>query len=923
VPVGAQPPGRHALLGRDEEVAALEALAATEGGPAALVIEGEAGIGKTALWTHGLDEARRRSLRTLACRPRESEAELPFVALGDLLETVGEETLASLAEPQRRALEAALLRAEPTAPVEELSVFRGLLGVLRMLAAQSPVLVAVDDVQWADRGSVQALEFAVRRLDDLPIRFLVARRSSGEESAPLGLDRAIAGERFHGIQLEALGLEEIDLLVRDRLGVALAGPAVARVHEVSGGNPFFALELARALRDAGSTVVSGPLPVSGSLRELVRNRVTELPEESVEALTAAACLAVPTIARVEAVVPNGTASLVLAEKAGIVETGDDRVRFTHPLLASAVVGILPAQRLRDLHGRLAEVAEDEEQRARHLAAAASGPDAAVAAALADAARSAFERGAPAAAAELAHQSSALTPSDADDLAHARKLDAAEYAYLSGDVERLVGIANELIDELPPGEQRATAILLREETNTEDFEAGARALREAIPQLSEPRFLLRAHNLLAEMLMRAGDVPAAIDQARNTAALAMELGNERARVQALGILCGFETYSSEFTPGLMEHALELERHTEGTSFHYSPLQMSGHRLVYNDRLDEAREIFTTVLDATDDGEDDWEHVILLGHLVQLEIRAGNWRHAEERLRQYRLLADRLEFEAGHGHYLHALVDAHLGRVDGARAEAEQGRDLAHRGNDALFEMMSLWVLGFLELSLGNAEAAATVLAPLPDAMLAMGYRHPGVRPLLPDAIEALIGVGRLEEAESLLPRLEEPSRRLDIPWGLGAAARLRALLLASRGELEAALDATAEALEAHERAVRPLELGRTLLAKGTIERRAKRRAAARTTLEKALEIFDQVGAPLWAEKAASELARISGRQRSQGGLTETERRVAELVAEGKSNKEAAAALFVTVRTVEANLSKVYAKLGIRSRTELARRLDAPE
>jgi DNA-binding CsgD family transcriptional regulator len=201
---------------------------------------------------------------------------------------------------------------------------------------------------------------------------------------------------------------------------------------------------------------------------------------------------------------------------------------------------------------------------------------------------------------------------------------------------------------------------------------------------------------------------------------------------------------------------------------------------------------------------------------------------------------------------------------------------------------------------------------------MGYRNPGVRPVYADAIEATIQAGDLD-CEAEIDELETAGRSLDYPWALATSARCRGLLLAARGELDSAAAELQRALQEHDRSPQPLELGRTLLTLGTVQRRGKQRAAARTTLDRALELFDGLGAALWAERAAAELARIPGRGRASGELTETERRVAELVAEGLSNKEVAARLFVSVRAVEANLSKVYAKLGVRSRTELAARL----
>jgi DNA-binding CsgD family transcriptional regulator len=180
-------------------------------------------------------------------------------------------------------------------------------------------------------------------------------------------------------------------------------------------------------------------------------------------------------------------------------------------------------------------------------------------------------------------------------------------------------------------------------------------------------------------------------------------------------------------------------------------------------------------------------------------------------------------------------------------------------------------------------------------------------------------GELDEARRQLAQLEERGRALDNPWALSQAARCRGLLAAAEGELEAALPHFEEALREHERMPGPFERGRTLLALGQVQRRLKRKRAAREALTEALSIFDEVATPLWAEKARADVARIGGRAPAGRELTETESRVAALVAEGKSNKEVAAELFVNVNTIETHLSKIYAKLGVRSRGELTQRL----
>jgi DNA-binding CsgD family transcriptional regulator len=231
-------------------------------------------------------------------------------------------------------------------------------------------------------------------------------------------------------------------------------------------------------------------------------------------------------------------------------------------------------------------------------------------------------------------------------------------------------------------------------------------------------------------------------------------------------------------------------------------------------------------------------------------------------------------------------------------------------------MNLAVLGFLELSLDRPAEADAYLSKAVELEHAMGVREPAFFRIVPDEVEALVALGRLDDAETLLAPFEEAGRNLDRAWAIATGARCRALLLAARGDIAGASAAADEAVAMHDGLPLPFELGRTRLVRGTVERRAKRKREARDTLTKALEAFDGLGAALWAEKARAELARIGGRAPSSLDLTPTEDRVAALVAAGSTNREAADALFVSIHTVEANLKRIYRKLGVRSRTELA-------
>jgi DNA-binding CsgD family transcriptional regulator len=313
-------------------------------------------------------------------------------------------------------------------------------------------------------------------------------------------------------------------------------------------------------------------------------------------------------------------------------------------------------------------------------------------------------------------------------------------------------------------------------------------------------------------------------------------------------------------------------------------------------------------------------VILQLLSHLEWCAGKLKRAAGLAVEALAGADPTQYASLHRK---ARAEATLGDLETARLDADNARELAEGAKDAIHAAHAHTVLGFLELSSGDAEAADRHLGVVADRLLAMGLGEPAIFPFFPDAIEALVGVGDLERAEALLGWLEERGQSLGRTWALATGARCRGLVASASGDQVSALAAFDEALAHHERLPFPFERGRTLLALGQTRRRAKQKRAAREALAAALAIFEEVGAPLWAEKARAELTRIGGRTASSGDLTPTEQRVAELVAEGRSNKEVAGELFVTVKTVERNLSRVYEKLGVRSRSELARRFAADE
>jgi DNA-binding CsgD family transcriptional regulator len=909
------------VVGRDEELAAVAAVLEDDL-PAALVLAGEAGIGKTTVWRSGLEQARERGMRVLLCRPAESEARLSFAGLVDLLEPVLAETLAGLPSVQRRALEAALLLSEDEGPPpNQRTISTACLGVFRQLAGEGRLLVAVDDVQWLDPPTALVLEFVARRLAEEPVGLLLAERvaGEGESEAPLGLGRADL--ELVRVRLGPLSTGALHRLLRDQLDVTLTRPALHRVHEASGGNPFYALELVRALQVRGGRIQPGrPLPVPHTLEAILRERLEVLPLRARKVLAAAAALARPT----EAILRD-TLALEQAFEVGVIELSDGEVHFSHPLLASAAYMSIGAAERRRLHRRLAGVVSDPEERARHLALGAEDPDEGVAGALDEAARGAAARGAPAAAAELAELAVRLTPATAQVRLRERTVEAAWYHLAAGDLAKSAAILEPLAKEVPAGGARADALLLlasSQQTFERSLDLAKRALVEA---RGDDARVAKIECYIGEILLVQGAADQALEHARAALASAERASDGNVLALALSTVAWFETLTAvEPTPGLLEQAVSLEhaRLQAQASDSTSPSFALSMRLMLAGRLNEARARMRMSLDRAVSLGDEGARPAALCHLVALECRAGNWplaaRHADDGYE----CAEQPGREQDMSALLsaRALVGACLGRVEEARELAQRGVTLSEHCGDEVFRLQNLGVLGFLELSVGDAAAADRILRPLAACLAASGWREPNIYGELPNAIEALVELGELAEARRLLADLQERVSRIESPWGEASARRCEGLILAAEGEIDAALAAYANAVRVHEHLPQPFDLARTLLAQGTAQRRARRRKEARETLQRTLDIFEELGARLWADKARGELGRIGGRGASAGGLTPSEWRIAELVAVGKTNKEAAAALFLSVHTVEGALKRIYRKLGVRSRTELSRRLN---
>lgn len=911
------------IVGRDEELQGLSSFLEEGARPGTLLIQGDPGIGKTTLWRAAVEAARELSHEVLRASPAEKESTFAYSVVSDLLADVPDEVVAGLPGPQRRGLEVALLlRDSGGPPPEQHTLGVALLGVLRALSAARPLVLAIDDVQWLDPSSTAMLEFAVRRLEDEHVALLLARRQgSGPDSATLEL--AVPEERRHEIRVGPLSMGALHRLLRDRFGTTLARPVLSRVHEASGGNPFYAIELVRALEASGGWVRPGhPLPVPETLDAILHDRIEALPANVRQVLAAAAALRRPT----ESMLGDWPA-LEQASEAGLIELANDEVTFTHPLLASAAYGSITGAERRALHRRLAEVVSDPEERARHMALGAEGPDEDVAEALAAAARRASARGATGAAYELAELAVLLTPVSERARLLERRVDVAGYHLPAGELDTAAAILEGLIEELPAGGARADALLLlasAQQSFEQCLELAESALEEAE---GDDARIAKIECYVAELLIVKGASDQALEHARAALEPAERAGDPAILATALATVAWFETASAvEPTPGLLERAVVLEEAQvqEGVYDSSSPSFAMGMRLMFAGRLDEARARMQTRLDRARSLGDERAVAAALMHQAELELRAGDWQLASRKAAEGYERAEQIGREQDMSGllYVTARLDAHLGRVQEARDAARRGIALSESCGDEVFLVLHLSVLGFLELSVGDPEAADRILRPLAARLASSAWREPSIHGELPNAIEALVELGELEEARRLLAELEERLSRIESPWGEASAGRCEGLILAAEGELAAAVLTLERALAVHEHLPQPFDLARTLLALGAIQRRTKKRRAAREALERALAIFEKLGATLWAEKARSELARIGGRAAAGDELTPTEQSVAELVAMGKTNKEVAAQLFITPRTVEGHLTRIYAKLGVRSRAELAHRKSVP-
>lgn len=781
------------VVGRESEIGTLRSSLRPqlEGSAPFILMEGAPGIGKTTLWSAATAMAGEAGIRVLSARASRAETGFAFASLRDLIEPVVGTVIDELPSPQQSAISAAVLRDEPDGGgAEKHTVAIATLNTLRSLSASGPLLLALDDIHWLDQASEQALGFALRRIEDEDVRLVTTRRPKEGHPDPLGLC-TLPDERLLRMEVEPLGAAELHQLIHDRLGISVSRPNLIRLHSASAGNPFFALEIVRA-SDPERWIRGAPIPIPGNLRELVRSRLEALPAEARQAALVVTVAADPTFELLDAVMGPALAHMGMADAvaAQVLEIDHGAPRLAHPLLGEILSSDALPTTVRDMHARLAQAVDDPEKRARHLALAAEGPDEAIAGSVHAAAVRVRSRGATDAAAELAELAARLTPPDETEPLLRRKIDAARYHFEGGEITRARDLLDDVIATGDPGSLRAEALFRLGDVlyNNADFFSGLQRYQRALDEPdAEPRLRARILQAKAFCEMNLGDYTTASQSAETALQFARSADDPEALAGALAYV-----FFTRFQRGrgvdmrLGEEALALDSSAWDLPLERRPSYAMATVLMWTDRFEESREILAALHRSLIDRGDESAVPVLLHLWSVMEVLAGDFRAAAELAATSADGARTIGRDSARAYALawQAMTAACLGRADAARAFADENLELAQRVGATPALIYVAQALGFLELSLGDAEGAHSRLGPVATLLAAFGPMDPGLFRFLPDEIEALITLGLLDEAEQAIESYGEghvmwiASPRAPPPTGVavcsGPLARIQTL-----------------------------------------------------------------------------------------------------------------------------------------------------
>lgn len=929
--------------------------AANRAEPAALAITGEAGAGKSRLWRAAAQEAS-SGCQILRSEPSASEADSPFAGLSDLLGGVIPLVVPGIPAPQREALEVAVAtRPAGRQPPSAHAIGRGVLAALSTLLASGPVVLAVDDVQWLDTASMEALVFALRRVSGGPpagpgnkraaLSLLLAARTEAPAD-PLTIGAPSPPDGWRGLLAAFPSAEELALAplapaqVRDLLPATATATQARIVARQSRGNPFWAREIWASMANAvnpAAVAPSGGAPVPPLARAALAGRLKRsLTQPAAEALTvvaAAGRITVPDALAALDDLADPAAAIDEAVVTGVITETEGRLAPAHPLIGAAAIEALPAARRAARYRRLAEISASPERRAQFTALAAQSkgvvPDAAVADALDAAAEAAQSKAAYAAAGKFAAQAVTFTP-PGDDAALVRRqiragelldrageftealeqLEAVDVDALSAaDAERVLPRLADLLDFLR-GQAAATALITRSLDSADEDD---RRLALLLSLASDAWYGVR------------GERRAAAVKAIRHAEAAGPDANASLHRALVNLVAAKGGDCEGVDAALLERAGQLELAVPGILLYATADYFRSEWCRYTEDLAASRAALLRLVSRARETGDDWTLSWALSNLALTEELGGDYAAAGSTLAEFDSVA------ASHDWPEHpALVEPRCelmiaaGNIDDARRLADE-----HLPDDSdqpvISRFMGACLRGKANAWSGDAAAAARHLQLAARYADELGWGDPGQRSRIDHLLaEAFVATGQPEKAARISAWLRELGTRMNRPALIGDACRIDALAAAAAGDLPGRLDDAAEsaqaAVAAHERAPLRTELARSLLVLGQIERRRKSRVRARAALQRALDLAREIGhEPLLAQINA-ELP-TSALSRPENVLTAAEERVAEQIAKGATNREAAAELFLSVRTVETHVASIYRKLGACTRSELRQALEA--
>ncbi len=904
------------LLGRDHEQLMLVRLLedARAGHSGVLAIAGEAGIGKSALLAYA--EERAAGMNVLRARGVQSEAHIPFAGLFELLRPALP-WIGQIPDPQAAALESALAL-RPASSQGRFAVGAATLSLLASYSDVAPVAVLVDDAHWLDGSSADALRFAFRRLIADPVAVVMTVRE-GEPSLLDGADLAT-------LRLEGLDRTSAAELLRHQGGEPLSQDLADRLHRETGGNPLALLELGEERKRLADLPPGAPLVAESTVGSVYLLRFRSLPQRTRDALVLAAAIdggEVPVLARAAPMLGLDLSDLIPAEAAALITVHDFRVEFRHPLARSAIYGDSPAEQRRAVHRALADALPDADadRRAWHLALASFGPDDAASSALEQAGQRAHQRSAYEVSSRAFERAAQLAP---DEVRRGRLLyAAADAAWLGGLAESAAALLGEASRHaLAPGlavriEQLRGHIATRRGPIAEAQQILLAAAEQAAPIDPERGVVMLAEAVNASFY--AGDAATMRLAAERAASLVPQGSDGRTAFFALiaqGMALIFSGQGERGAPAIRA-AVEVLEHSDELRGDPRLLAWAAMGPVWLREANVGRALADRALAVARRTSAVGVLPFVLSHVAIEQAASDRWAEAQagfyEAVGLARETGQRTELGASLARL--ALLEGRQGRSEQSRLHADEALSLSRKMGLRVCEVWAIGALGDLELSLGRPEAALAHFEEQRAVLRSRGILDADLSPA-PELVEIYLRLGRSQEAAEAAGEFERDASTKAQPWALARAARCRGLL-AAEGESDRHFET---ALALHGQTPDAFEAGRTHLTHGARLRRERQRLRARTQLRAAVDVFDRLGADPWSEMARAELAATGETARRRdvttlNDLTPQELQIALSLAGGRTNRETAAALFLSPKTIEYHLRNVYRKLSIGSRSEL--------